>query len=460
MNARQWPTMASSDRPAARTPPDAAEPMVGNYFVSTYPPFSCWKSDHVDEVQRVLDAPRDINAEAPLGLYVHVPFCAERCDYCYYRSYAQPTHWQTDRYIAALLAELAIYGASPAVAGRPLDFAYFGGGTPSLLTARQIQRLLDGVHSIFSLSGAREVTFECAPQTATVDRLAVLRDAGVTRISVGVQQLDDKVLAKSGRIHRVDQVRRAYAQIKPFGFAVVNLDLMVGLVGETDDSFFTSLDRIIEMRPMSVTIYLLEIPPNTPLFQALRDHATGDRPLDNPPASWDVKRGRLARAFERLEQHGYTVRSAYAAVRDAKLGRFIYQEAQYHGADLLGAGVSSFSYLGGAHYQNHASLEAYLESLSRGQLPHARACLLSEEERMVREFILQLKLGSAGAKYFRDRFGVCLEQRFETPLTEFAERGYLRVDRDAVTLTRDGLLRVDRLIPAFYLPQHRGKTYW
>ena len=435
---------------------DAPEPSAGNYFVSSYPPFSCWSKDQLGAVDWALEQPRfENNDEAPLGLYVHVPFCAERCHYCYYRSYAKPTHDQTDHYIEALLTELAGYAQVPAVAGRPLDFVYFGGGTPSLLAPTQIQRLFDGVNRALPLDQAREICFECAPQSATDDRLRVLRDAGVTRISLGVQQLDDEVLTQSGRIHRVEHVERAWSRIEPLGFPIVNLDLMVGLVGETDESFFRSLERIIEMGPMSVTIYLLEIPANTPLFHALQENR-----IEQLPAGWDVKRDRLRRGFERLEQSGYSIRSAYAAVRDVKRGRFVYQEAQYHGADLLAVGVSSFGYFGGVHYQNHASLDGYLQRVTDSGHSRIRAVRLSDQERMVREFILQLKLGGASAAEFRDKFGVSLSEQFAIPLKECSERGWLISDGHGVRLTRDGLLRIDRLLPAFYLPQHLGKTYW
>ncbi|HQZ68360.1 MAG TPA: coproporphyrinogen-III oxidase family protein [Planctomycetaceae bacterium] len=431
------------------------EPSSGNYFVSSYPPFSCWNKEQLDRVPAVFDKPVARATEVPLGLYLHVPFCAERCHYCYYRSYAQPTHDQTDHYIDVLLNELATYAKTPAVAGRDLDFAYFGGGTPSLLSVRQIQRLFDGIRKLFPFDSAREVTFECAPQSATEDRLRVLRDVGVTRISMGVQQLDDEVLRKSGRIHRVENVERAWERIEPLGFPVVNLDLMVGLVGETEESFFRSLKRIIEMGPPSVTIYLLEIPPNTPLFHALQDHQ-----IEQPPAPWDIKRDRMRRAFETLEHSDYAIRSAYAAVRDLDNCRFVYQDAQYHGADLLGVGVASFSYFDGVHYQNQASLDRYLQSVSEHGHARARACELADDERMVREFVLQLKLGGVSAAYFQKKFGINVADFFAEPLSNCEQRGWLKVDNSGVTLTRDGLLRVDRLIPSFYLPRHLDKTYW
>jgi oxygen-independent coproporphyrinogen-3 oxidase len=237
-------------------------------------------------------------------------------------------------------------------------------------------------------------------------------------------------------------------------FDEVNVDLMVGLVGETDESFATSLERVMAMGPDSITLYQLELPPYTPLARAVRDGAARGELAD-----WSTKRMRLAYAFARLEEAGYLVRSGYAAARNTRHRRFVYQEEQYRGADLLGLGASSFSYVAGAHYQNLVSLDAYLASIRDGRLPISRAYLLDRDERLVREFVLQLKLGRVEASFFRHKFGVDIVARFAAPLERFAARGWLTCDQSGVTLTRAGLLCVDRLLAAFYLPEHQGVRY-
>jgi oxygen-independent coproporphyrinogen-3 oxidase len=387
-------------------------------------------------------------------LYVHLPFCLQRCQYCYYLSYADKSGEQIDRYLDALTTELEIYSRMPALKGRSVDFVYFGGGTPSLLSASRIHQLLTRIKTLFPWNSAREVTFECAPKTVTETKLKELHAAGITRVSLGVQQLDDEVLERNGRIHLVRDVERAYSEIRRFHFRTVNIDLMVGMVGETDTSFRESLERIIDMQPESITIYQLEIPLNTPLYRALRNESDQLR-----PASWSLKRTRLAAGFSRLEDAAYLVRSGYAAVCDRQHYDFVYQDAQYEGADLLGIGVSSFSYLAGVHFQNLPSLDMYLRSLEAEDLPWGRAYALSDTERYVREFVLQLKLGKVDADYFRRKFGIEIIQRFAEPLQSSADAGWLTFNDDAVVMTREGLLRVDRLIPSFYLPKHRNVRY-
>lgn len=433
------------------------EPVEGNYFVAAYPPFSCWRKDRVEAVHTLLGRPAAQDGEAPFGLYIHIPFCARRCEYCYYLSYADRTRQDMDQYRDALIQELTLYGNTPAFAGRSVGFVYFGGGTPSLLPVESLRKLMTELQAVFPWTDAEEVTFECAPRSVTRKKLEVLRGAGVNRVSLGVQQLNDEVLRLNGRVHLVADVERAWEEIEAVGFAEVNVDLIAGLVGETEASFRSSLERVLGMGPDSVTIYQLEVPLNTPLYRSLKDGSVaGGLP------AWQTKRARLEHAFARLEEAGYCLRSGYAAARLAhktRHRRFVYQEDQYRGADLLGLGVSSLSYVAGAHYQNRAALEPYLASLHDGRLPIGRAYLLSEDERLIREFVLQLKLGRIEAAYFRDKFGVAIAERFAGPLAHFAALGLLAFDDRGVTLTRDGLLQVDRLLPAFYLPEHQGLRY-
>lgn len=429
----------------------APEPLSGSYFVATYPPFSAWDEAGARSFEARLGRPPEPRAR--LGLYVHVPFCVKRCEFCYYLS--SDDHPELiDAYVDAVVREAERWAEQPAIAGRPADFVYFGGGTPSILSESRLRRLLEGLRDAISWRGAREVSFECAPQTVTADRLDALAELGVTRVSMGVQQLDDDILALNGRVHRVADVERAWGLLSARHFPVVNLDLIVGLVGETDDTFFSSLERIIDMGPESVTLYQLEIPLNTPLYRAMDEGA-----LEGAPVPWPVKRDRLDRAFSRLESAGYAVRSAYAAVRDAREHGFLYQDEQYRGADLLGLGTSSFSYLDGFHHQNLADLPLYVKAVTEGTLPLWRGYALSAVEQAVREFVLQWKLGAVDRRDFVARHGIDPASLFSDALGELQEEGMVTVGEHRIELTRLGLLHADRVLPAFYLPEHSGIRY-
>lgn len=433
----------------------AGESPYGNYFVATYPPFSQWTADAVGEFGDMLDRPVAPEAAPPLGLYVHIPFCVDRCRYCYYLSYGGDDRGDLGRYVDALIAELGHYAERPAIMERPLDFVYFGGGTPSLLARSALQRLFDGLQEIQPWADAREVTFECAPKSVTPAKMDLLRQGGVTRLSLGVQQLDDEVLARNGRVHLIRDVKAAYEAIRCTGFPVVNLDLMVGLVGETRESLQRSLERVVELEPDSVTVYQMEIPLNTPLY---RDLQSGDE-AEEELADWAEKGERLALAFETLAAADYQHISAYAMVRDRSEHDFVYQREQYHGADLLGIGASSFGYIQGMHHQNATDLSRYAELVDAGRLPLSRAYGLDADEQLVREFTLQLKLGRLRRDYFRNKFGVDVVERFRRPLERIAERGWIVWDDEELVITDQGLARVDHLIPSFYQPHHRDVRY-
>jgi len=432
--------------------------MEGNYFVAAYPPFSCWTRDSIGQANETLNTQPDSVNHTPLGLYIHIPFCEKRCDYCYYLSFDDKLH-QAPSYIDAVIHELSIYAHMPAIAGRKPTFIYVGGGTPSILSARQIQKLLEGLQTALPWDHIEEATFECAPKTVTANKLKMLRQAGITRLSIGAQQLNDDILRANGRVHLTDDIYRAFARARDAAFPVINLDLIVGLVHETDATFYASLEQVIELAPESVTIYQLEIPLNTPLYKQLSSQSHIDSSKTPPIADWNKKRRRLVQAFSILEDHGYNVASGYSAVRDLKKHRFVYQQDQYHGADLLGLGAASFSYLAGTHYQNRTSLESYMKCLDRGTLPIERAYALSDSERETREFLLQLKLGRLSIDYFRRKFGIEIGEQFEKPLKRCIGLNWLTIQDDNILLTREGLLRVDRIIPEFYPDQFRVARY-
>jgi oxygen-independent coproporphyrinogen-3 oxidase len=178
-----------------------------------------------------------------------------------------------------------------------------------------------------------------------------------------------------------------------------------------------------------------------------------------PVADWDTKRRWVDYAFGELEKAGYTVASAYTAVKDKARTRFVYRDQLWAGADLLSLGVASFGHIGGTHYQNQHDFDAYVAPLAAGGLPVYRALTPTNEERYLREFILQLKLGSLSADYFSRKFGVPPQVQFAAPLRTLKEWGFLQADGARIAITRAGLLQVDRLLHEFFLPAHRGARY-
>jgi oxygen-independent coproporphyrinogen-3 oxidase len=178
-----------------------------------------------------------------------------------------------------------------------------------------------------------------------------------------------------------------------------------------------------------------------------------------PVADWPTKRGWVDYAFGEFEKAGYTVASAYTVVKDKSKTKFLYRDMLWSGADLMGLGVASFSHVGGTHFQNLDGFAPYIEACEAGKLPINRAYTPTPQERFIREFILQLKLGRASIAYFREKFGRDVETEFAAPFKTLCDWGYLSIANGNVLLNRAGLLRVDRLLHEFFLPEHRHVRY-
>src|SRR6266850_6371730 len=184
------------------------ETTVGNYFVSNYPPFSFWKPEFTGEIFSAMERPP--RPGTPLGMYVHIPFCRKRCHFCYFKVYTDKDSASIRSYIDAVLQEFALYAGKPFVGGRKPNFIYFGGGTPSYLSVDQLRHLTEGMKALLPWDEAEEVTFECEPGTLTDHKLKAIRDLGVTRLSLGVENFDDHILEINGRAHHSKEIARAY----------------------------------------------------------------------------------------------------------------------------------------------------------------------------------------------------------------------------------------------------------
>jgi len=428
------------------------ETTVGNYFVANYPPFSFWSADETARVEEMLDSTPEANA--PLGLYIHIPFCRKRCDFCYFRVYTDKNKDDIARYMDAVVEELQRYMTRTYFKGRDLKFVYFGGGTPSYLSHRQLEYLFKGLQDALPWDSAEEIAFECEPGTLQEIKIKTLRELGVTRLSLGVENFDPEILEINNRAHRAKEIYRAYNYAREVGFEQINIDLISGMVGETEENWKQCIEKTLELAPESVTIYQMEIPYNTTIYKRMRD---GQKVIA-PVADWETKRRWVDEAFATLEQHGYRVGSAYTAIRDDSV-KFLYRDALWTGADMLGIGVSSFSHLGGVHFQNEHNFDPYLERARAGDLPIHRAYRMDDEERLIREFVLQMKLGRVDPGYFRSKFKVDVTERFADALAKHRKNGWLEYDRDEIRLNRRGLLRVDVLLPEFFLDRHREARY-
>jgi len=423
---------------------------VGSYFIANYPPFSFWRSEELQAAEDALDRP---GAGVPLGLYIHIPFCRKRCKFCYFRVYTDKNSRDIEAYLRAVTTEVELLSRRKALE-RPLQFVYFGGGTPSFLSAAQIEALVEGLKKSVSWESAEEVTFECEPGTLSRAKVKALASIGVTRLSLGIENFDDEVLQENGRAHLSGEIYRAWEWIEEADFPSVNVDLIAGMVGETDDNWDRSIEKTLALAPDSVTVYQMELPFNTVYSREMLDGDGKTR-----VATWSQKREWVRQAFTRFQGAGYHVSSGYTLVRDPERCKFVYRDALWRGADMVGVGVASFSHVSSVHYQNLDRFEDYVEALAHGTLPLSRALRVSDRERLIRELVLQMKLGRLDASYFREKFGASILEDFAAPFRALRDQGYLDWKKDRIELTSEGLLRVDSLLPGFFLPEHRGARY-
>ncbi len=431
---------------------DTTKTEVGSYFISNYPPFSQWTAEALPEVRLAM---QQTDADTPLGLYLHIPFCRKRCKFCYFKVFTDNKASDIELYMSALSREIELVSSQPVMNGRPFRFVYFGGGTPSYLSVKQLNSLADRLRTSIAWDQAEEVTFECEPGTLSESKVQAIHDLGVTRLSLGVESFNDELLKDNGRAHLSAEVFKAWDWIVAAGFANVNIDLIAGMVGETWDNWKDSVRRTIEMQPESVTIYQMELPYNT----VYSKEVLGKR-IEMPVADWPTKRAWVSYAFDEMQAAGYHVSSAYTLVKDPAKVNFSYRDNLWQGSDLLATGIASFGHARGVHYQNLAEWNEYIASiLERDALPLGRALRLTEHQMLIREMILQLKKGWLDRDYFQKKFSVDIVDHWRDEWDGYVAQGWAAISPQRIELSREGLLRVDGLLPAFFEPEHQGVRY-
>jgi oxygen-independent coproporphyrinogen III oxidase len=430
---------------------EATKTEVGSYFIANYPPFSQWQPEKLGEIEAALHAPpRDV----PLGLYLHIPFCRKRCKFCYFRVYTDKNAHDVETYVSALSREIELVSRLPVMGGRPFRFVYFGGGTPSFLSAKQLTSLVDRLRANINWDKAEEVTFECEPGTLSEPKVHTLKELGVTRLSLGIENFSDAILEENGRAHLSGEVYKSWEWIQDAGFPNVNIDLISGMVGENWDNWKDCIRKTIDLSPDSVTIYQMELPFNTVYSKDILGNQ-----IETPVADWPTKRAWLNYAYDELLSAGYHISSAYTLIKDPSKVNFSYRDNLWRGSDLLATGVASFGHVSGVHYQNKAEWGDYTRDLEAGKLPLWRAMRPTKHQLLIREMILQLKKGWLDAGYFRRKFGVEILDEWREVWSEHASEGMLTIDGDRVELTRDGLLHADALLPPFFEAEHQGVRY-
>jgi oxygen-independent coproporphyrinogen-3 oxidase len=384
-----------------------------------------------------------------LGLYLHVPFCASICNYCNFnRGLFDPG--RKTRYVDALVEEIARAGAGEGSASgagdrsRPraqADSIYLGGGTPSLLEPAEVARILRACESAFDVGADREVTLEANPETVTVDRLAAFREAGVGRVSFGVQSFRDEELLRLSRRHDAGRARAAVGEARRAGIENLSLDLMMWLPGQRVEEWLHSVDEAIALGPDHLSLYLLEVYPNAPLRDEMARAGWSQAPDADAAAMYET-------AMERLEAAGY---EQYEISNVARPGRQSRHNLKYWTAgEWLGFGCGAHSTRAGRRWRNVSGIDEYLDRVKRGATPAVDVTLLSPDEQVSEALFMGLRL-SAGVDEaaVAARYGVELWPRYGEELAPFLDEGLLERRNGRLRLTRRGMLLAHEVMAVF-----------
>ncbi|MFL6515057.1 MAG: radical SAM family heme chaperone HemW [Chthoniobacterales bacterium] len=360
-------------------------------------------------------------------VYVHIPFCARICPYCaFYKDKLDRS--QTSRFCQAIVNEIKALAAHSTIIPTTI---FFGGGTPSALSTDQLEFLLNGFNDALDLSNLKEFTVEANPGSVSARKAALLRKLGVSRISLGVQSWDDDLLQLLGREHSASQAEESFHLLRDTGFENINIDLMFGLPGQTDQQWQSTLDKTISLRPNHVSAYCLTYEEDTDFF--LR-HSRGELRSDA-----DLESDFFGMAMDGLETAGY---QQYEISNYALPGfESVHNRAYWSGENYLGIGPSAFSTVDFVRWQNVADYRTYADRVLAGNSAIGSTEDLTSEMKQMERLALGL----------RTRDGVSAEHLADwlKETREFVELGLLAHSGDNLVLTRSGKCVADSVAAAF-----------
>jgi len=367
-----------------------------------------------------------------VGVYVHVPFCTRRCEYCSFNTAPMADRAGVTRYVAAVRREIELVSGAPWARGLGVATVFFGGGTPSLLEPGELATIVDALRAALALDADAEVTVECNPESVTRGKLADYRSAGVTRISLGVQSLDDAVLAAIGRLHTAAEARRAFDAARGAGFSNISVDLIYGLPGLTADGWRSTVDGLAAWEPEHLSAYGLTLDPGSVWGST---GVAGLPPEETVVAHyWTMVERAAARGYEHYEISNY-----------ARPGfRSRHNQVYWRRGEYLALGPGAAGFVGNLRYGNIKPVGRYVQGLDDGRLPIDTSERLDARQVLAEALILGLRTADGVASsLLADR--VADDAVLRRRLASWRERGLLVDDRTRTRLSEAGFLLSDAL---------------
>ena len=357
-----------------------------------------------------------------LGIYIHVPFCRQKCLYCDFCSFTGRDGEGISEYVSALCRE--IESRADSCRGYSVDTVYFGGGTPTLMSARDFERVLDRLYSLYSIEGDCEISSECNPATADGEYLRALRTLGVNRLSIGLQSANDNELRALGRIHSYADFVEIYKNARRAGFENISADLMYGIPLQTAESFEYTLERLTALSPEHISAYGLKIEQGTP-FGKMREKLV----LPDEDAEYDM----YMRCTEYLACAGY---DKYEISNFARRGYESRHNVKYWKCEpYLGFGVSAHSYFEHERFSNSRDIEGYIGGFDI----IAERRRIDASERIAEYVMLGMRMREGISRsLFEEKFGKSFDLLYGGALERYISAGYVISERDRVFFSDKG----------------------
>lgn len=368
------------------------------------------------------------------GLYLHIPFCLDKCNYCDFNSFAGCSENVKEEYIQALVDEGKSYarlvGETTTSAEISLDSIYFGGGTPTCLSGGQLCFLLQTLRDLFPVQEQAEITIEGNPGTLNIGKLRALREGGFNRLSLGAQSFRPEELRVIGRLHTVAEIAQAVSMAREAGFKNIGLDLMYGLPGQKLDYWRENLQRTLALEPEHISLYQLKIEEGTPFYQLLQAGELSEFPDEQAVEMYEEARHTLAEAG----YHHYEISNFALTGRESRHNQLYWANKEY-----LGLGAGAAGYWQGIRYSNEESLAIYTAQASQGKLPRVEEELIDTELRKIEAIFLGLRLtaGLDKDEFFR-LYGVRIEEQFGKTINKLTQAGLLQECNRHLSLTDRG----------------------
>ena len=376
-----------------------------------------------------------------IGLYIHIPFCKQKCAYCDFISF-EGREADMDEYVKTLIEELK--GWHNPLKEYHIQSIFFGGGTPSLLSRFQLDVIMQEIHRCFHVESSAEITIEANPGTLNKEKLSRYRQSGINRLSIGLQAWQNELLTTLGRIHKREEFLENYFAARNAGFENISVDLMFGLPKQSFQDWEETLQQILLLRPEHISTYSLKIEEGTPF-----DRLYGQGQLLLPDE--ELERSMYHYAMTLLGQHGYRHYEISNFAQDGK--ESLHNKIYWKNEEYIGVGVGAHSFFNKVRFSNTKDMNTYRDLIKNHKNPMVEQTRISLEEEMAETMFLGLRMMEGiDLKDFQRRYQVNIMEKYENQISEFVRQDLLVIVGDKLRLTQRGIDVSNRVFASF-LPE-------